>query len=492
MKTRNGIAFLLIFFILVYFQNISAQDSDSISTTRYLQAIRDTFPEVPGIYAIAVDHDRVLFTASAGYADPENKMPFTPQTDLYIASNTKAFVGLAMAQLSTQGKISYNDPMVKYLDADWFPDSLNAGEVTIGNLLGHTHGYSNDVLTFRTAFAGNAPDSVLPGLLQFTSWYREPGNRDFRYCNLSYLLAGMVIEKVTGISWRDYLSDSLFIPDGLLQTTPYISEFQKGNIAKPFVYTPSGDIPGMIKSDNTMHAAGGLISTADDMGRWLRLFINDGNYDGKTYFNSKTIRQATQTLVADTGRMGPFMRYGYASGWITGSYNDEKLLFHFGSYPGYGSMMSFMPDKKIGIFVFVNEGKSGMMISAMALTYIYDLLLGKPHDPQITSMIKNMVKKTFDKQSEAPSQPLVSDDFQIKEKTGFISEKYGKLLVYPGNGHVYVRLGNLVGQLYRSDSAGKYITDWIPGSAETLMLEKHGSECRVKYEDYGIFVSEHR
>ncbi len=488
---KNNLYTILIFFSMLTIQlpALVAQNHFAGRTHEFLAATRDSFPNVAGIDVVVVKEQNVLFTASAGYADVAARRPFTPETGLYIASNTKSFTGLALQQLIRNGSISLDDPVTTYLNRAWFPDSTDVSGICIRDLLAHTHGLSNNAMTFRTAFAGNAPDSLLPGLLQFTSWREGHPSQAFSYSNFSYLHAGMVIREVTGVSWRDYVKDSLLIPAGFYHTSPYVSDFKNDELAAPYIYS----LPGKAiepKHDNTMHAAGGIISTMEDMSRWLRLFLNKGRIGHQQVLPAGLIHAAMKPLVADTGTMGPFNRFGYASGWIAGAYHNEPMYFHFGSYTGYGSMMSVMPERKLGIFVFTNEGSAGMYLSALVTTFIYDLILDKENADKTTRMITGLLKNSYRKKAADTTGPVSALDFPLHQPTTFISRPYGKLVVRPDHEHVSVKLGNLHSLLYPGDSIHEYIVRWIPGDPEKLILKKTSRGYSILYEDYTVFEAQ--
>jgi CubicO group peptidase (beta-lactamase class C family) len=456
----------------------------------YLQAICDSFPGVPGIHVIVVDQDGISFRASAGYADIENKIPFIPETGLYIASNTKSFVGLAMAKLIDDKKIGFNDPITAYLNRKDFPDSIDVDHIYVRDLPGHTHGLSNDVMTFRTAFTGTAPDSILPELLKYTSYAFQPPEKKFRYNNFSYLMCGMIIEKVTGMSWRDYLVDSILIPVGMIHTTPYYSDYEDRPLAANYLFNNPNEELNFSKQDNTMHAAGGLVSTDGDMALWLQLFMNNGKIGNRQYLDSTYFIRAKTLLAYDTGNMGPFQRYGYTYGWLKGRFNGEAFYFHFGQYTGLGCMMSFMPDKNLGVFAFTNEGVGGLFISALATTYIYDRILEKENTTKISDMIKEYVRHGYANHRNEKLVQIEPDNMPFNKTLNLKNDAYGELQFYRRNKSMMVRFGNMVSPVYQGDSTGFYKVEWVPGDQEWLKISNTEKGTEVQYENYGVFVEE--
>jgi len=484
--------YAIAFLILLLIQSLTITPAKSQTQNQehihsFMQQVIDSFPGVSGLYVIAVQNDKILFSESVGYAQVENKTRFTPETEMYIASNTKAFTGLAMAKLIRDGRISENDPITKYIDRQYFPDSIDANHIYIHDLPAHTHGLSNDAMTFRTAFAGNAPDSILPSLLKFTSYRFHPHSKKFSYSNFSYLICGMVIQKVTGISWRDYLLDSLLIPAGMKKTTPYISKINKAELVEPYLFNKRGKKLPIEKLDNTMHAAGGVVSTGDDMAKWLLLFMNEGKIKDQVLLNPEYIKLAKTMLVDDEGEMGPFIRKGYAYGWLIGEFNHEKLYFHFGNYTGMGSMMSFMPDKDLAVFAFTNEGAAGIYLAALVSTYVYDELLNKENKNEIAKAVMGYVRRTYANYKSQSLQVATPSSLPFKNQDLYMSEAYGRLYIHERNDTVFMNLGNLTTPVYEGDTANHYILQWIPGDPEKIEYLKIPEGEIIKYENYTTF-----
>jgi len=331
---------------------------------------------------------------------------------------------------------------------------------------------------------------MLSELLKYTSYAFHPPEKKFRYNNFSYLMCGMIIQKVTGLSWRDYLLDSILIPAGMLHTTPYYSDYDYQPVAANYLFDHPNEKLNFSKQDNTMHAAGGLVSTDGDVARWLQLFMNNGKIGDRQYLDSTYFIRAKTLLAHDTGNMGPFQRYGYTYGWLEGRFNGETFYFHFGQYTGLGCMMSFMPDKNLGVFAFANEGVGGLFISALASTYVYDRILEKDNTDKISELILNYIRNGYTKH-QPESLVLLDPDKMPFDKTLILkNDAYGKLQFYRENERLMVRFGNMVSPVYRGDSTGYYKVEWVPGEQEWLKISHTENGTEVQYENYGVFVEE--
>jgi CubicO group peptidase (beta-lactamase class C family) len=165
-------------------------------------------------------------------------------------------------------------------------------------------------------------------------------------------------------------------------TTAYVSKARASKLAVAESYMFSANTGTVIRSpiaklDNNMQSAGGMITSISDMGRWLRLNMNGGKLDGKQVIPAEII-ESVHTGYTQTRRdEPPFTGTGeYGLGWQIGKYRTEKIIYHHGGFPGWSSHVSFMPDKKIGVVVLINESTVGGNVGHLFATYAYDWWLG--------------------------------------------------------------------------------------------------------------------
>ena len=185
--------------------------------------------------------------------------------------------------------------------------------------------------------------------------------------------------------------------------------------------------------------------------------------------------------------MGPFRMSGYGNGWISGSIENTAIKFHFGSFKGYESMISVQPEKKQGIFVFVNERIGGQRIAAM-LNYYFYLLLNNDHAAAIKiSEFKKMIDPLYKDQEKA--KPA---NFQMENSdalTGlYQSEEYGQLLVDKTTEGFSFQLGKLRAIAGKGEQENELIVEWTPGIKEHFFLiENEQGGIDLKYDDFGVF-----
>lgn len=430
-----------------------------------------------GISIVGVQNNDIVYQKSFGKANTAND--FSDSTKIYIASNTKAFIGLAISKLAFENKIKYSDPISKYIPKSYFPENIEIDKITIRNLMQHTHGLSNDALVFRTAYSGEYP-SDLKELLKFTIYQNDSLSFIFKYSNLGYLLGGIIIKEVTGQNWKDYVENYIIKPIGMSETSAHIN-FKQDLEALPFEHFSKISISSR-KSENTLHSAGGIYSTSGDMGKWLTIFTNSK----QTSINPELLTSYLNDRTVVENRMGPFTMDEYGNGWIYGTLMGEKLYFHFGSFNGYESIMSFQPENKTGVFVFVNERFGGQRISAMLSAYFY---LIKSNNSTADNKIQ-MFSQFIDPMYEKPKKERTIFTYNnIDELVGtYFSPKYGNLIVDKNCDGFIFSLGRLNSLAYENEENSGLIIEWTPGIEEYFTISKKGGIIKLIYDDFGEFI----
>jgi len=332
----------------------------------------------PGFGVVVVRDTQILYMRGVGYADVEKQLPFTPNTEFYIASTTKSFTGLAAAILAQRGVWDLDAPLSRYLPAVPLKKPLDADSITIRALLTHTHGIASGPVDMRLAYTGEYDgDAELIRLLAEHSAANT--GRAFAYSNLGYNIAALAMDNVTHKSWKEVLQELLFTPLGMRNTSAYISHFAREQIATPYRTTPTGFSPTYLgKTDANMQSAGGLVTTLNDMATWLEMHINNGRLNGRVVLPEAAVRETHKYLVPASSRGRPWTEIGYGLGWQIALAGTDTLLVHGGGFTGYATHMSFMPQQRIGVAVFANNSELGGGLVDLIAAAAYNAVLGRP------------------------------------------------------------------------------------------------------------------
>ncbi len=359
-------------------------------------AARSVFEDLdvaPGLAVAVVSADAVLFSEGFGYADVEAGRPVTPDTIFYIASTTKVFTGLVAASLHTEGRIDLDRSLGSYLPEARFATGIDPESVSIRDLLTHTHGIENrGPVTFRFAFSGEYTDGELLELLQYHP--PAPTGKAFRYGNIGYNLAGLVIEEVTSLDWKAEVAARLLKPLGMQSTSAIVTTAPKERMAAAYRLLPIGyERIELNKGDPSMHAAGGLLSTLSDMSRLLQAILNRGRLNEQQVFSEAALAEATKPWVARSGSAGEVDITGYGLGWNVGTFGGETSLHAFGSFPGFQSHLSLLPEQGIGVIVLANTALGGLAANVIALR-AYGIFGALPDEP---GRVEDVIAKAEDR-----------------------------------------------------------------------------------------------
>ncbi len=487
--------------LLTYPALATAQIADSVeafatAADAFIGETLDAVGVVPGLAMAVVRGDEAVYLRGFGVADREADVESTPETLFYIASSTKSFTALAAALLDARGDLDLDASLAHYLPMVDFDPAVKADSVTLRHLITHTAGLDNDAIVFRTAFSGEHTPEVLLKAMDATKPSKAPRGT-FAYTNLGYNILSLILDRETGKPWQDLLREMIFEPLGMSRTTAYASlPRQEGwPVAAPyFGLHPDGiQRPYLEKQDNTMQAAGGLLSTAADLARWVEVQLNDGRLDGRQVFPEEVIRATHQRHAKTDAEFGPFKRGGYGLGWYVASYQDEPMLHHFGSFAGFRSHVSFMPEHDLGVAVVVNEGSVGSRLADVFATFVYDWWLGKPDvETKYAAMAEPFPRMVEQQQGRiaadlarrAERQWTLSEPLEAYTGT-YVSRLYGTLTITIEEGVLAARIGNMHAVSTPYTAPNTIRVELVPFRGEVIGFElgDDGKAVRARYDD---------
>lgn len=455
------------------------------------------FSEVPGFAVAVVRGDSVVYLRGFGVADRETGAPVTPGTAFYIASVTKPFTALAAALLDAQGRLDLDDPLTRHTPGVAFDPALHADSVTLRDLLTHTAGLANGPLVNRLAYTGEHTPEVLWSLLATTRPSAAPRGT-FRYTNLGYNLLQLVLDREVGQPWQAVLRELVLDPVAMTRTTPYASRVEREGwaAATPYVaFGPAGLEPAALrKTDATMHAAGGLFSTAADLARWLEVQLNDGRLDGRQVFPPNVVAATHRPLVAVSGSgPGPISVNAYGLGWRFGALDGRPVIHHGGGYPGAHALVSFDPASRVGVAVLANEENAAQLLAALVSDFAYDWWSGEA-DAAVTfgrqveearAFVTEYVGHLAAERARRAERAWQLTAPLAAYAGTYRSPLYGTLIVTIQGDAPAFRMGNLraVGTPYTEPNAVR--VELVPGEGEVVRFEvdEGGRVVGLRYGD---------
>jgi CubicO group peptidase (beta-lactamase class C family) len=460
----------------------AAQDLD-----RYISQLYTTFyPEAvaPGLAVVIVKDSRIILLKGFGYADIEAKHPVTPQTGFYIASSAKPFFALTAALLDHKGVIDLDAPVSRYLPQMKLQSPLSADTIKLRSLLTHTHGIGGGPVDFRMSLTGQGTKSEMIRLLG--EHPPAKGGNEFEYSNRGYLIASMALESKLEKSWKDLVHSTVLDPLGMKNTHTYVSRVKADQLAAP--YTVGEDNYSRLyyaKADTNMHAAGGIITTPEDIAKWLLVNIDKGKLEGRQVFASAVVAETHRLQAEQDTQFAWVRRYGYGLGWNIGSYEGETLIHHYGGFSAFYAHVSFMPKHRLGVAVFTNENQLGDGLAENVTHYIYDTLLDVPGNkfrwtkrlaggPQVAKRQREGIAAERARRATR-QRPL---QLPLEAYTGvYESPQGGRMEWRIKNGKLTVTMGALFSEAEVYDAAKNELrVELAPGSGNVVAFEVSGNQ----------------
>ena len=315
--------------------------------------------QVPGLAIALVKDGKIVLKKGYGVRSIDKKEAVDDHTLFYIASNTKLFTGIALANLEVEKKLSLNDKISKYYPWYKLHDKTSTSLVTIKDMLTHRIGTKTFQGDFTFWNSTLEREEIMKRMR-----YLVPEN-DFRdaygYCNSCYLTAGMVIPKVTGQSWEEYIEEKMLKPLGMDESTAKSNEVWKTakNMARPYTtaYTDTLKAVPFDQWDNLGPAAS-IVSNVDDLSHWLLFQLDSGRYENKQILPWKALQKSRDVQIINSSRKSaalPVHFRGYGLGLSSADYNGYQIYWHTGGAAGMVSNVCFVPELDLGIAILTNN-----------------------------------------------------------------------------------------------------------------------------------------
>ena len=367
--------------------HVARAEPDWAEFDAYVDAVRKRF-DVPGIAVAIVKDGKVVH--ERGYGEREMGKPgkVDEHTMFAIASNTKAFTAAALQMLADEKKLSMDDRVIDHLP--WFrmSDPYITHDMRIRDLLAHRSGLglgAGDLLYWPTTTYSTKEVAQRLKDVPLTGSFRAR----YAYDNILFGVASLVIEEVSGMSFKQFLTTRFFAPLGMTETRYNADDLKAGdNVATghaKFNFTELKPV-GTLTWFNAP-GAGGLYSSVHDLTRWMNTMLYGGkaggDAKGKQLFSDRAARdlwnvltpiQVGKSSIPELAPAAPNMM-GYAQGWNVGDYQGNRLIWHTGGWPGQVSRLTLLPNSHMGVVVLTNQ-EVGVAFNAVTYKALDMLLNG--------------------------------------------------------------------------------------------------------------------
>jgi CubicO group peptidase (beta-lactamase class C family) len=346
--------------------------------------------DVPGIAIAVVKDGQVIAARGFGVRKLGEPAKVDGQTLFEIASNSKAFTAAALAMLVDEGKLKWDDPVVKHLPDFQMYDAYVTREMTVRDLLTHRSGLglgAGDLLWWpTTTFSTDEIIERLRFVKPATSF-----RNSYAYDNLLYIVAGKIIAQKSGKSWGATVRERILTPVGMKTTTTSLAE-NAGNPNASHAHSKINDKIAAVKSmpvDNAVGAVG-INTNAEDIARWMKVLLDGGRIEGAKGADGKELRlfseaQSREMWTAQTPMKvaipkGPlaatranFAAYGL--GFQLRDYKGQLVAMHGGALQGFYSRVLLVPASKLGVAILTNA-ESGGALSALQYRLLDQYMTG--------------------------------------------------------------------------------------------------------------------
>lgn len=329
---------------------------------------------VPGLAIALVRGQEIVWSQGYGYADIETKSSVTPATVFRIQSVTKPVVATALMQWYDRGCFNLDDPVNDHMgplrvQSQWEDKT----PVTFRHLLTHTAGFPPAASV--GAFVGHSDLPTLGEYLAAVAKTTRPPGKEIVYTDISYAVIGYLVGHFAGQPYDVYLRENVFEPLGMASSG--IAHPTRGTLATGYFLSPVDDehhevaFPLLVCRPGS--PAGALVSTVDDLGRFLVAHLNGGIYQGRRILREQTVAEMHR-LHALAGSS----QSGIGLGFMVYGHNGRRQLCHGGGASGWAAHIAAYPEEKVGVAILTN-----LLGAFWALPTVADValkcLLGEQH-----------------------------------------------------------------------------------------------------------------
>jgi CubicO group peptidase (beta-lactamase class C family) len=389
---------------------------------------------------IVVHQDKVVLAATAGVATFGSARPIDADTVFPIGSTAKAFTATLLAMLVADGKLKWDDKVSQHLPEVRFSDPYRTEHATIRDLLSMRLGIASDILWLGTNSSKQDVLAKIPLI---------PESADFRtkwvYSNVSYLLAGEIIERKTGLTWAQALQQRIFKPLGMsnsFTTREALTRKQNSVSSHSLV---EGKIHVVRHPDfRAIAPAGDINSSLSDMAKWVQFQLSGKAANGKQLLSAELLNemQSPQTLMSGFSSYGMgwqvFPTYrGKASRWAT----------HDGSTLGAVSSIGLLPKEKIGVVVLGNRFDTSF--SQALMLQAIDPYAGVAPKDHVAEAIATRAPTKIEAALTRGKPPLPLSEYAGR----FVDELLGPLQVSKEKTGLVVRRDRWVGDLFYKEGS---------------------------------------
>ena len=407
---------------------------------------------IPGMSVVIVQNDSTVYKNTYGVKNYFQNDPVDSKTIFSMASTTKAFIAMGLGILVDRDSINWDDKVISHFPSFKLSDDYITEDARVKDLLTHNLGIGNEDRLWTTD--STSVDEMLYNFSKSEKKYSLRGG--YTYQNIMYVIAGIVIENVSGMSWQDFIEVNILdkidfsctltwskdIFNYKNYTYPHMIDYDEGIVNVPFTIS------------DQIGAAGMMWSCADDMEKYLNFLLNKSEVNGEKVLSENTFNYIfePQILIGNsfypTSKLTKPKWKTYGLGWFQHDYRGYKIDMHTGSLQGLVAIIALVRDKNIGVQVFANL--DGAELRHAIIYKVFDLLLFDDDSRDWNSEIFEL----YNERSERYKKSYY-ESFENRDKSKKLSYEL-------------------------EDFVGKYSNDMY-GDIIITLLKREGKKSRKKY-----------
>lgn len=398
----------------------------------YIEDMRAAW-RVPGMAVAIVNREGVLYAKGFGTLEAGGSAPVDADTVFAIGSNGKSFTSVLMGTLHDEGVIGLDQTVVSALPGFAMADPAATSALTFTHALSHTSGLPEQSGLGAWYLLG-ADQQALVGSIANVELASAPGER-FAYNNSMFAVAAQAAEQATGTSYHDLLRMRVYGPLGMARTSTQLEDLPASNVATPHGFSGGKPVALPFHPVRGAAAAGSVNASLNDMTRFVRMMLGEGEVDGARVLAPETAARlqtlsrpfAEGEMVDITGMLSAvdqgekLGRFGYGLGLGVLEYDGASYAMHGGSIDGMTSWMMWSPEKNIGVIVLSNSGN--IAVPALASFAALNPQIGLPMDRTLERMLPMLDQFVAD-----PPMPPVDSSLAIAMTPDLLVGEYTNLL----------------------------------------------------------------
>jgi CubicO group peptidase (beta-lactamase class C family) len=429
---------MLLFFLLPFFA-IAQTSSLPTESQFFLDNLIENEMKAWNVYGasiVIIKGNNILYHKGFGYRDIQKKQKVTTKTLFEMGSSAKAFTGALLAKMDTDSIISLKKSVSSQYDIS-FPNEYLTDNITFQDLLTHQTGIPGHDFVWLTQQMTR--DELLLKAKDFPTL--KGLREDFLYNNIYYSIAGYVASKIKDKSWEKLIEETFLSPLGMTNTNFTLEETTKSDdFSAGFFYNGTFHVPIPIREIPLIAPAGYVFTNTEDLSKWVKMLLNEGQLDGKRILKEVTLRKMFSPYVVSIfpKRFEELHYVDYGLGWMVTNYRGNLHVLHGGNIDGFTSSIDLFPDKDLGIVILTNTATANNFIDVIKyeitdhLLQLDDIDWNKRFNEQ-SGKAANASKSQKPKEITNETSISVDETALMPMEGTYVQSVYGKIIITKNN-----------------------------------------------------------